>query len=311
MLRIGIIGLDTSHVTAFTALLNDATHPYHVLGGQVVAAYQGGTPGLELSMSRLKAYTDELIGQYGVTLVPDLPSLAEQCDVLLLESVDGGVHEAQFAAVASFAKPVFIDKPLALSTASASRIADLAARYGTPIMSSSALRYAEALTSAVKEVTAEAEGGPYVQGVDAFGPTPRGRWRARAVLLRHPLCGDAVRGHGARLPGSPGGSGSRRGVPYRPLGGRARGDDPRPPGRTVRRARTWRAPIALCGCGGRCQAILCEPAGTGHGVLPDPGAGRPARGDAGAYRLPGSGQFKPRRESYGKAALVEAQENAP
>ncbi|MEB9898073.1 hypothetical protein P4K96_32255, partial [Bacillus cereus] len=85
MLRIGIIGLDTSHVTAFTALLNDRTHPYHVPGGKVVAAYQGGTPGLELSMPRLKAYTDALVGQYGVTLVPDLPSLAEQCDVLLLE----------------------------------------------------------------------------------------------------------------------------------------------------------------------------------------------------------------------------------
>ncbi|TDL52953.1 gfo/Idh/MocA family oxidoreductase [Paenibacillus dendritiformis] len=174
MLRIGIIGLDTSHVTAFTALLNDDTHPYHVPGGKVVAAYQGGTPGLELSMSRLKAYTDELVGQYGVTLVPDLPSLSEQCDVLLLESVDGGVHEAQFAAVAPFGKPVFIDKPLALSTASANRIADLAAQYGTPVMSSSALRYAEALTSAVQEVTAEAEGRPCVQGVDAFGPTPRG-----------------------------------------------------------------------------------------------------------------------------------------
>ncbi|WP_259391739.1 hypothetical protein [Paenibacillus thiaminolyticus] len=50
------------------------------------------------------------------------------------------MHEAHFAAVAPFAKPVFIDKPLALSTASASRIADLAARYGTPVMSSSALR---------------------------------------------------------------------------------------------------------------------------------------------------------------------------
>ncbi|WP_259391738.1 hypothetical protein [Paenibacillus thiaminolyticus] len=32
---------------------------------------------------------------------------------------------------------------------------------------------------------------------------------------------------------------------YRPLGGRAHGDDPRPPWRTVRRARSWRGTIAL------------------------------------------------------------------
>src|ERR1035438_8347189 len=39
-LRIGIIGTDTSHATAFTKILNDATAPDHVPGARVVAAKQ-------------------------------------------------------------------------------------------------------------------------------------------------------------------------------------------------------------------------------------------------------------------------------
>src|SRR2546429_9000027 len=43
-LRIGIVGTDTSHVTAFTKMLNDAAAPDHVAGARVVAAYKGGSP---------------------------------------------------------------------------------------------------------------------------------------------------------------------------------------------------------------------------------------------------------------------------
>ena len=43
-LRIGIIGTDTSHVTAFTKLLNDKSDPDHLPGARVVAAFKGGSP---------------------------------------------------------------------------------------------------------------------------------------------------------------------------------------------------------------------------------------------------------------------------
>ena len=45
-LRIGIIGCDTSHVTAFTELLNNPNAKGHVPGGKVVAAFKGGSPDL-------------------------------------------------------------------------------------------------------------------------------------------------------------------------------------------------------------------------------------------------------------------------
>ena len=37
-MRVGIIGLDTSHATAFTKLLNTPDDPQHVPGGRVVVA---------------------------------------------------------------------------------------------------------------------------------------------------------------------------------------------------------------------------------------------------------------------------------
>ena len=39
-LRLGIIGTDTSHVSAFTKILNDDTSPDHISGARVVAAYK-------------------------------------------------------------------------------------------------------------------------------------------------------------------------------------------------------------------------------------------------------------------------------
>ena len=41
-LRIGIIGTDTSHVIAFSKVLNDPTSPDHIPGAKIVAAFKGG-----------------------------------------------------------------------------------------------------------------------------------------------------------------------------------------------------------------------------------------------------------------------------
>ncbi|HLF95136.1 MAG TPA: hypothetical protein VJB14_16830 [Planctomycetota bacterium] len=48
-LRLGIIGLDTSHVVAFTQVLNDEKNANHVPGARVVAAFKGGSPDVESS----------------------------------------------------------------------------------------------------------------------------------------------------------------------------------------------------------------------------------------------------------------------
>jgi predicted dehydrogenase len=164
-LRIGMIGLDTSHVSIFTKLLHDASQPYHVAGGRVVAAYPGGSPDFPLSIDRVSGYTQELRDQYGVRIVESLEEAAEECDAIMLESVDGRAHLEQFRAVAKYGKPVFIDKPLALCTADAMEIARIADTNGVAVMSSSSLRYADALRAELARETGSAIGG-----ADTYGP---------------------------------------------------------------------------------------------------------------------------------------------
>ena len=164
-LLIGIIGLDTSHAPAFTKLLNDPQHEYHVPGGRVIAAYPGGSPDFELSISRVPAFTAQLRDELGVSIMDSPAAVAEACDAILLESADGRVHLEQFQAVAPYGKPVFVDKPLAIRSAEAREIADLARKHGIPFMSSSALRYAEGMAKAL-----QSEGKSPVIGADVYGP---------------------------------------------------------------------------------------------------------------------------------------------
>ena len=55
LLKVGIIGLDTSHVTAFTGLINkDNKGPLENI--RVVAAFPGGSPDLDISAKRLAGF---------------------------------------------------------------------------------------------------------------------------------------------------------------------------------------------------------------------------------------------------------------
>jgi hypothetical protein len=140
-LRLGIIGTDTSHATAFTRVLNDANAPNHVPGARVVAAYKGGSPDLEESVKVIDKYAAELREQLGIEFVNSIADLCPRVDGLLLESVDGRPHLAQFREAVRCAKPVFIDKPLASTLADAFAIAKLARESRVPWFSASALRF--------------------------------------------------------------------------------------------------------------------------------------------------------------------------
>ena len=54
--KIGIIGLDTSHSTAFTELLNSDSDDPFVREFEVVAAYPYGSRTIESSFSRIPGY---------------------------------------------------------------------------------------------------------------------------------------------------------------------------------------------------------------------------------------------------------------
>jgi hypothetical protein len=164
-IKIGMIGLDTSHVVAFTRLLNDPKNEHYVPGGEVVVAFPGGSADMELSYTRVEGFTKELRDNFGVEIVDSPEEVAEKCEAILLESVDGRVHLEQFRKVASYGKPTFIDKPFATSTEDAKEIFKIAEQSDTPIMSCSSLRYAEGLTQALEEVKDR-----NIIGVDCYGP---------------------------------------------------------------------------------------------------------------------------------------------
>jgi predicted dehydrogenase len=164
-LKIGMIGLDTSHAIAFTELLNDTSKEYYVSGGKMVVAFPGGSRDFNLSISRVEGYTNRLRDDFGVEIVESPEAVAEACDAILLESVDGRVHLDQFRKIAPYGKPVFIDKPFTVNSVEAQEIIALAKQYNTPIMSASALRYAEGLTEAIFQ-TDKGE----IIGAETFGP---------------------------------------------------------------------------------------------------------------------------------------------
>lgn len=165
-LNLSVVGLDTSHVESFAKLLHDPAHPHHVPGARLVAAYPGiASQDFSLSRDRVDGYTRKLREEFGVTIVGSEEEAAAAADAILLESVDGRVHRAQLEKLVPAGKPVFVDKPFALTSADAEAMVAAADRCGAPLMSTSALRYAQSFLDALAD---DSKGE--VIGADFFGP---------------------------------------------------------------------------------------------------------------------------------------------
>jgi predicted dehydrogenase len=165
VIRIGMIGLDTSHCEAFVRFLNQPDHPGHIPGGKVCLAYPGGSEDLEESRSRVGRITEALRDDWSIGIAASPEEVAAKTDAILLTSVDGRVHLEQFRKVAPYGKPVFVDKPFAVDTAAAGEMAELSDRYRFPLMSASSLRFDESLMSALA-----ADSESPVTGADCSGP---------------------------------------------------------------------------------------------------------------------------------------------
>ena len=140
-LRLGLIGLDTSHVTAFTEILNNPAAKDHVKGARVVAAFKGGSPDIESSWSRVEEYTRTLREKHGVRIYDSIPEMCRDVDAVLLESVDGRPHLEQVRPVIAAGKPVYIDKPIAGTLSDAIEIFRLAEKAKVPVFTASSLRF--------------------------------------------------------------------------------------------------------------------------------------------------------------------------
>lgn len=140
-LRIGIVGMDTSHVTQYLGILNDPKNKDHVPGAKIVAGFKGGSADVESSRSRVDGFVKTAVEKYGVKIYDTIEELAQNVDGILILSVDGRPHLDQFRRTLAAKKPVFIDKPLAGSLKDALEIARLSREMKVPVFSSSSLRY--------------------------------------------------------------------------------------------------------------------------------------------------------------------------
>lgn len=134
-LRVGLVGVNTSHAGAYARILNEQKA---VPGAQLTWVWGG-----DLRPDQPDAPT--LAGKYGIPTVVAAPTdkLAETDLVLVVDDTGGGANHAPLArAFVEAGVPTFIDKPMTVDIAEAKELFALAAAKGTPLTSSSALRFA-------------------------------------------------------------------------------------------------------------------------------------------------------------------------
>src|SRR3954471_2176828 len=73
-LRAGVIGLDTSHATAFAKLFNDPKSTGDIADVKIVAAFPGGSADIPSSHDRIGDFTKQF-NEMGVTIVDSIPKM--------------------------------------------------------------------------------------------------------------------------------------------------------------------------------------------------------------------------------------------
>lgn len=138
-IRVGIIGLD-AHAVPWTRILTDPKTQPPASHMKVVAAVPAFSPDIPFSADNIEK-NKQAMRDMGVELVDTIEGMLPKVDAVMLLSIDGRPHLAQARPVLTAGKPLFIDKPVAVSLADIVRIYDLAQKTGTPVFSNSSLRY--------------------------------------------------------------------------------------------------------------------------------------------------------------------------
>ncbi len=164
--RVGVIGLDTSHVIQFARRLNAEPQDERFGGYRIVAAYPIGSADIESSTSRREGYTNQYRDEFGVEIVDTIEEMLTRVDCVVLTTNDGRPHLAQSIPVLRAGKPLFIDKPVAGSLADTLVLFDLAESWDVPMFTASMQRW--------NPTAVEARRGDYgtVHGANAISPSP-------------------------------------------------------------------------------------------------------------------------------------------
>jgi len=162
MLKVAVIGLDTSHSIEFARRMQapDCPRNQRVSGLQAVSCLRFETPyqnkeGLDKRQKQLE--------QWGIKVTENIDEALEGCDAIMLEINDGNFHLEYFRKVCGLGKPVFLDKPLAMTLSDGRAIIDLMRKHNTRVWSGSSVPFCPSLAKILKEAG-------HVERAHVFGP---------------------------------------------------------------------------------------------------------------------------------------------
>src|SRR5687768_7987546 len=91
-LKIGLVGLDTSHVIAFAKCFNKPGGDDDIPGARITCGFAGGSSDFELSWSRVEKFTAQLRDDFGVKIMDKPEAVAEAVDLVFITAADGRTH---------------------------------------------------------------------------------------------------------------------------------------------------------------------------------------------------------------------------
>lgn len=162
LLKIGLIGCDTSHSARFAELLNGEKPLPGLEGVRVVVAYPGGSESVDPGFVRRDRFVAELRA-LNVPLVESIGEVSSTSDALMILSADADRHLEEFRRCAQPGKPVFIDKPLTISSRDGTALLQAAKEMGVSVCTASALRFSRPLAALLAE-------NHQITGIDVAGP---------------------------------------------------------------------------------------------------------------------------------------------
>jgi predicted dehydrogenase len=141
MIRIAILGCDSSHTEAYTSLINSPNGPFY---GVARVCWIWGE-----NNAQAHEKADALAIDH-VLVTPD-PEILKTADMIMVIGRFGDSHYEPATQAIVSGKPVFIDKPLTNNDEQAEKLVKLAKERGVPLMSFSPLRFSEEIISLRKQ----------------------------------------------------------------------------------------------------------------------------------------------------------------
>ncbi len=182
MIRLGLVGVNTSHADAFSRIFNGDESRQGTIDGAGITSIWGGEAGR----------VAELAARHRIGGIVEEPSemLSQVDGVLVVDDTGLGARHAELARpFIEAGLPVFIDKPMTTNYDEAVALFDLSARTGAPLLSCSALRFASELPAARDDIARIGA----LSSVVSVGPGDWYNYGVHAVELL-----EAIGGTGAR-----------------------------------------------------------------------------------------------------------------